>query len=81
MVYQDPYGSLNPRMKVRDIVGEPLVVHGVARDKASYGSRVGALLEMVGLLPDMASATRTSSRAASASASVSRARLPWSRAW
>ena len=30
MVYQDPYGSLNPRMKVRDIIGEPLEVHGLA---------------------------------------------------
>ena len=31
MVYQDPYGSLNPRMRVRDIIGEPLEVHGLAR--------------------------------------------------
>ena len=54
MVYQDPYGSLNPRMKVRDIVGEPLVVHGLARDAAKYRERVAALLDMVGLLPDMA---------------------------
>ena len=30
MVYQDPYGSLNPRMRVRDIIGEPLEVHGLA---------------------------------------------------
>ncbi len=54
MVYQDPYGSLNPRMKVRDIVGEPLVVHGMAQDKAQYAKRTAELLEMVGLLPDMA---------------------------
>ena len=54
MVYQDPYGSLDPRMKVRDIVGEPLVVHGMARDKAKYVARVAELLQMVGLLPDMA---------------------------
>jgi len=54
MVYQDPYGSLNPRMKVADIVGEPLVVHGLASDKDKYRARVAALLEMVGLLPDMA---------------------------
>jgi oligopeptide transport system ATP-binding protein len=54
MVYQDPYGSLNPRMKVRDIVGEPLVVHGLAHDRATYRERVDALLAMVGLLPHMA---------------------------
>ena len=54
MVYQDPYGSLNPRMKVADIVGEPLVVHGLASDKDKYRARVAALLKMVGLLPDMA---------------------------
>jgi len=55
MVYQDPYGSLNPRMKVRDIVGEPLEVHGLAEDRAAYKERVASLLAMVGLLPDMAS--------------------------
>jgi oligopeptide transport system ATP-binding protein len=54
MVYQDPYGSLNPRMKVADIVGEPLVVHGMADDKDKYRARVADLLRMVGLLPDMA---------------------------
>jgi len=54
MVYQDPYGSLNPRMKVADIVGEPLVVHGMASDQDKYRARVADLLRMVGLLPDMA---------------------------
>jgi len=54
MVYQDPYGSLNPRMKVADIVGEPLVVHGLADDQDKYRARVADLLRMVGLLPDMA---------------------------
>ncbi|MCC8429022.1 ABC transporter ATP-binding protein [Reyranella aquatilis] len=54
MVYQDPYGSLNPRMKVADIVGEPLVVHGLASDQDKYRARVADLLRMVGLLPDMA---------------------------
>lgn len=54
MVYQDPYGSLNPRMKVKDIIGEPLEVHGLAKDCAQYDRRVADLLRMVGLLPDMA---------------------------
>ncbi|MFU8817055.1 MAG: ABC transporter ATP-binding protein [Pseudomonadales bacterium] len=53
MVYQDPFGSLNPRMKVRDIIGEPLVVHGLARDRKAYKRRVTELMELVGLLPDM----------------------------
>jgi oligopeptide transport system ATP-binding protein len=54
MVYQDPYGSLNPRMTVRRIVGEPLQVHGLASDAAAFRRRVDELMAMVGLLPDMA---------------------------
>ena len=54
MVYQDPYGCLNPRMAVRDIVGEPLVVHRVCSSTAELRERVAALLATVGLLPDMA---------------------------
>ncbi|ABM60649.1 oligopeptide/dipeptide ABC transporter, ATPase subunit [Verminephrobacter eiseniae EF01-2] len=54
MVYQDPYGSLNPRMKVKDIIGEPLQVHGLDKDRQAYEQRIADLLRMVGLLPDMA---------------------------
>ena len=54
MVYQDPYGSLDPRMRVRDIVGEPLAVHGIGHTRAEYHERVAALLATVGLLPAMA---------------------------
>ena len=54
MVYQDPYGSLNPRMKVSDIIGEPLEVHGLAKDRAAYRARIEELLDMVGLAPYMA---------------------------
>ena len=54
MVYQDPFGSLNPRMKVAELVGEPLQVHGMAGDRGAYRARVASLLDMVGLLPDMA---------------------------
>lgn len=54
MVYQDPFGSLNPRMKVGDIIGEPLVVHRLAPDKKTFRARIRELMDLVGLLPDMA---------------------------
>ncbi len=54
MVYQDPYGSLNPRMKVGSIIGEPLRVHGMAKDKGVYNKRIRELMSLVGLLEDMA---------------------------
>jgi oligopeptide transport system ATP-binding protein len=54
MVYQDPFGSLNPRMQVRNIIGEPLEVHGLAGDRKAYEDRIAQLMRTVGLLPDMA---------------------------
>ena len=54
MVYQDPFGALNPRMKVQDIIGEPLVVHGLAKDRGVWRARISELMDLVGLLPDMA---------------------------
>jgi oligopeptide/dipeptide ABC transporter ATP-binding protein len=51
MIFQDPFSSLNPRMTVRDIIGEPLVVHGVARGKA-VEDRVAELMTQVGLDPN-----------------------------
>ena len=48
MIFQDPLSSLNPRMSIRNIVGEPLVLHKIAQRKA-MAARVGELLEMVGL--------------------------------
>ena len=48
MIFQDPFGSLNPRMTALDIVGEPLQVHRVARGRART-TRVVELLETVGL--------------------------------
>ncbi len=53
MVFQDPYGSLNPRMRVREIVGEPLKVHGLAGSRRRFRERVAELLDLVGLLPAM----------------------------
>lgn len=54
MVYQDPFGALDPRMRVLDIVGEPLLIHGLHKSKKAYRERVHDLLERVGLNPDMA---------------------------
>jgi oligopeptide/dipeptide ABC transporter ATP-binding protein len=48
IVFQDPYSSLNPRMLIKDIIGEPLLVHGVARGSENR-ERVMSLLERVGL--------------------------------
>ncbi len=49
MIFQDPYASLNPRWKVRDIVAEPLVEHGILSDEKALDARVGELLRSVGL--------------------------------
>ena len=49
MIFQDPAGSLNPRMRVGSSVGEPLVVHGVVTDRRELARRVGALLERCGM--------------------------------
>ncbi len=54
IVFQDPYGSLDPRMTVEQIIAEPLVVHGLAGDRAGRRDRVAELLRMVGLSPDHA---------------------------
>jgi oligopeptide/dipeptide ABC transporter ATP-binding protein len=51
IVFQDPYASLNPRMPVNDIIGEPLVVHH-AGDAARRKERVRELLQLVGLSPE-----------------------------
>jgi peptide/nickel transport system ATP-binding protein len=51
MIFQDPYASLNPRWRVRNIVAEPLVTHGLIADKAELRARVGELLEQVRLAP------------------------------
>jgi oligopeptide transport system ATP-binding protein len=50
MIFQDPYASLNPRMSVEQIVGEPLVVHNLARGR-EIREKVKELLSLVGLNP------------------------------
>ncbi len=51
MVFQDPYASLNPRRRVRDLIAEPLRVH-LRLSEAEIRDRVGKLLDVVGLSPD-----------------------------
>jgi oligopeptide transport system ATP-binding protein len=51
IIFQDPYASLNPRMTVGDIVGEPLEVHGIVKSKKGRRERVQELLRLVGLNP------------------------------
>jgi oligopeptide/dipeptide ABC transporter ATP-binding protein len=51
MIFQDPYESLNPRSTIFEIVAEPLVVHGVAREKDERLERVKTALEEAGLRP------------------------------
>jgi oligopeptide transport system ATP-binding protein len=51
LVFQDPYASLNPRMRVRSIVGEGIEIHRLARGKEKL-DRIAELLKMVGMAPD-----------------------------
>lgn len=50
-VFQDPFGSLSPRMRVGDIIGEPLEIH-TSKSKAQIATRVADVLELVGLRPE-----------------------------
>lgn len=52
IIFQDPYSSLNPRMKVRDIIGEALIAHTIGKAGKDRRDRVAALLEEVGLSAD-----------------------------
>jgi len=50
IIFQDPYASLNPRMAIGEIIGEPLLIHGLAQGK-EIEERVSALLRTVGMEP------------------------------
>ena len=54
VIFQDPYSSLNPRMTAGNIIGEPLIVHGLVANKTEYREKVADLLQNVGLNPYMA---------------------------
>jgi len=49
MIFQDPFSSLDPRMKVADIIGEPIIVHEMAGSRAEYREQIAELLRVVGL--------------------------------
>ncbi len=53
-IFQDPYSSLNPRMRVRDIIGEPIFVHSENRDTVVIGRRIDKLLDVCGLSRSLA---------------------------
>ena len=52
IVFQDPYSSLNPRMTMADIVGEPLDIHGLYKTKAERSDKIAELVQLVGLNSD-----------------------------
>ena len=54
VIFQDPYSSLNPRMKIGQIIAEPMRVHGIEPDRAKRQKRVDELLSICGLSPRMA---------------------------
>ena len=51
IVFQDPYSSLNPRMKIGEIISEPMIISGMKKNQAECMDRVYELLDMVGLDP------------------------------
>lgn len=55
MVFQDPYSSLDPRMTVSDIIGEPLDVHHLYSNRKEREEKIGHLMDLVGLTSDHAS--------------------------
>jgi oligopeptide transport system ATP-binding protein len=52
IIFQDPYASLNPRMTVGQIIGEALIIHGLAKNRRAFQDRVAELLDTVGLNAD-----------------------------
>ncbi len=79
IVFQDPFSSLNPRMRVDDIIGEAIDIHGLAPRRGAAGADRRVARHASGLPPSTRALSRTNSPAASASASASPARSPSSR--
>ena len=74
IVFQDPYSSLNPRMRARQIVEEPLIIHELGDRGRRDASASRSCSAWSASIPRISSAIRTSSAAASGSGSASRAR-------
>ena len=53
IIFQDPFASLDPRMTIGDIIGEPLKVHHLTKNKSEYDARVTELFKMAGMDPDL----------------------------
>jgi peptide/nickel transport system ATP-binding protein len=49
IIFQDPFSSIDPRMTVKQIIGEPLEIYGLCKSKAEYEKRVAAIMDIVGL--------------------------------
>ena len=56
MVFQDPFSSINPRMTVSQIIGEPLEIYKLCKSKEEYKKRVSEIMDTVGLAPRLANA-------------------------
>jgi len=54
VIFQDPFGSLDPRMTAREIIGQPLIINKMNGSKGEYIEKINHLLEVVGLNPGMA---------------------------
>jgi oligopeptide/dipeptide ABC transporter ATP-binding protein len=54
MIFQDPYASLNPRQRIKDIIMEPMVFHGIAAGKEEAHEKMFRLLDIVGFRPEQA---------------------------
>jgi len=54
MIFQDPYASLNPRQRIKDIIMEPMLFHNIVSDKSEAEKRCVEILEKVGLRPEQA---------------------------